>query len=94
MIKNTVYLLVFFTCCFIFTHYAAADEFQKLTADELKEKIDSGENLFLLNPLSDLEFNEGHIPGSVNIPYTAIMKTDKLPKNKNTLIVIYCLGIK
>lgn len=71
-----------------------ADAFEDYTAVELKELIDSGQPLFLLNPLSEIEFNEGHIPGSVNIPTEEILKTKKLPKNKETLIVTYCKGPK
>ena len=65
-----------------------------LNASELKALIDSGEKVFLVNPLSDIEYNEGNIPGSVNIPLHTIMSTDKLPKDKQTLIVTYCLGPK
>ena len=94
MIKNTVYILLFCTLCFVFIHRVDADQSQKITALELKGRMDSGEDLFLLNPLSEIEFNEGNIPGSVNIPYTTILETNKLPENKNTLIVTYCLGLK
>lgn len=64
------------------------------SAQELKQLIDSGKPIFLLNPLSEIEFNEAHIPGSVNIPAETILKTKKLPKDKDVLIVTYCLGPK
>jgi len=39
-------------------------------------------------------FMEGAIPTAVNIPYPAFEKNiDKLPKDKNALIVYYCSGI-
>ena len=62
------------------------------TAEELKQMLDSGRQIFLLNSLSEIEFNEGHIPGSINVPVEELMQTNKLPKDKNTLIVTYCLG--
>ena len=71
-----------------------ASNFDAITAKELKAKMDAGEEIFLLNPLSDIEFNEGHIPGSVNVPLHTLSTTSKLPKNKKTLIVTYCLGPK
>ena len=71
-----------------------ADAFEDYTAVELKELIDSGQPLFLLNPLSEIEFNEGHIPGSVNIPNEEILKSKRLPKDKEILIVTYCKGPK
>jgi hypothetical protein len=39
-------------------------------------------------------FMEGAIPTAVNIPYPAFEKNiDKLPKDKNALIVYYCSGV-
>jgi rhodanese-related sulfurtransferase len=71
-----------------------AGAFQDYTAVELKQLIDSGQPLFLLNPLSEIEFNEGHIPGSVNIPTEDIPESKRLPKDKEMLIVTYCKGPK
>ena len=71
-----------------------AKQFPDLTAKALKAKLDGGKNFLLINPLSDIEFNEGHIPGSVNIPLQQIATTDKLPPDKDIFIVTYCLGPK
>ena len=71
-----------------------ADNFPVISAKELKAKMGSGEKLVLINPLSDIEFNEGHIPGSINIPLNTFMTTDRLPSDKGTLIITYCLGPK
>ncbi len=71
-----------------------AASYKTLTAKDLKKEMESGKPVFLLNPLSDLEFNEKHIPGSVNIPIHTIADTTHLPDDKNTLIVTYCLGPK
>ncbi len=73
---------------------ASTDSFPEITAQELKSKLDSGKKLFLLNPLSAVEFNDQHIPGSVNIPAQSILISKRLPKDKNQLIVTYCLGRK
>lgn len=70
------------------------EAFDDYTAQELKQIIDSGRPIFLLNPLSQIEFNEGHIPGSVNIPAEEILSSAKLPKDKDMLIVTYCKGPK
>ncbi len=79
---------------FILAGVGFAGEFPLISAKELKAKMDSGEALFLLNPLSEIEFNEKHIPGSVNIPIHTLKATDKLPENKDMLIITYCLGPK
>ena len=78
----------------ISSHTGLASDFTAISAEELKAKMDAGQEFMLLNPLSDIEFNEMHIPGSVNIPLHTIKTTDKLPKDRNTLIVIYCLGLR
>jgi hypothetical protein len=39
-------------------------------------------------------FMEGAIPTAINIPFPAIEKmVDKLPKDKNALIIYYCAGV-
>ena len=39
-------------------------------------------------------FMEGAIPTAINIPFPAFEKmVDKLPKDKNALIVYYCAGM-
>ena len=84
-------------CWILFLFSASVQSAQargNFSAQQLKAKIDQGTPIFLLNPLSDIEFNEAHIPGSVNIPLHTIMKTDKLPKDKDELIVTYCKGPK
>ena len=54
--------------------------------------LDSVQNMRVINPLSDIEYNEGHIPGSINIPLHTIMRSDRLPADKQTPIVTYCLS--
>ena len=71
-----------------------ASDFPNYSAQQLKAKMDSGERLFLLCPLADIVYHEKNIPGSVNIPLKEIMKTDRLPKDKRTQIITYCLGPK
>jgi 3-mercaptopyruvate sulfurtransferase SseA len=83
-------VLVLFVC--LAAAPASSKDFSEITAKQLKEKIDAGEKLTLLNPLSDIEFNDKHIPGSINIPLQEIIITGELPKDKEQLIVTYCLG--
>jgi len=66
-----------------------AADFLGISTSELKSKLDAKEKFLLVNSLSDIEFNLEHIPGSVNIPVGEIQTTDKLPQDKETLIVFY-----
>ena len=83
-----------FLAFFVLTNSAWCGDFPVISAKELEAKMDAGEQMLVLNPLSDIEFNEGNIPGSVNIPLHTIATTNKLPQDKGTLIVTYCLGPK
>jgi rhodanese-related sulfurtransferase len=95
MIKNKIVIIWMAVILMFFalsvTAYAE-EAFSIISTIDLKAKIDSGTNLLLLNPLSDIEFADSHLPNSVNIPLHTIKNSDKLPKDKNTLVVTYCLG--
>lgn len=96
--KKAIILLliaIFFSASGSFLiHNVLAADFHEIDAKELKSKLDAGEKLLLINPLSDIEFHAKHIPGSVNIPLQNILITEKLPKDKNQLVITYCLGRK
>ena len=95
MKKTNLKLLTFFVLVVfagLFVNGVHAMEFTEIKAKQLKSIMDAGEKLLLINPLSDIEFNDTHIPGSVNIPLEYILITDELPKDKNHLIVTYCKG--
>jgi rhodanese-related sulfurtransferase len=66
-----------------------AADFQDISTSDLKNMLDAKESFLLVNALSDIEFNLEHIPGSINIAAGEMQTTDKLPKDKGTLIVFY-----
>ncbi|GAA0240606.1 MBL fold metallo-hydrolase [Haladaptatus pallidirubidus] len=53
------------------------DSVESITAEELKERIDSGEDVFLLDARAESEFEEWHIDGEnvdiVNYPYFKLL---------------------
>jgi len=73
----------------LFTPSIWAADFLGISTSDLKNKLDAKEKFLLVNALSDIEFTLEHIPGSVNIPVGEIQTTDKLPQDKETLIVFY-----
>lgn len=87
-------VIMFLAPAYLFIKSAQAVDFPEISAEQLKSRMDSGETLLLINPMSDIEYQAKHIPGSVNIPLEKILITEKLPKNKQQLIVTYCLGRK
>ena len=94
MLRRRFSSAAFLGIMLLFVSVTGAAEFKDLSVQALKAKLDGGEALVLINPLSDIEFNEAHIPGSVNIPVHLISGSDRLPADTATPIVTYCLGPK
>lgn len=95
MLRNKVLCLVAFIAAVLMVPGAVwSDDFTDLAPPQLKSRMDSDKSLLVINPLSDLEFNEGHIPGSINIPFHELATSDRLPADKDVPMVTYCLGPK
>ena len=60
----------------------------KITVEEVKTIVDNkDENYVLIDVREDYEFNEGHIPGAVNIPLGNITTVDY---SKEKTLIVYC----
>ena len=93
--KNNLLFPLIVMLFLTFSAYSSvAANFKDLSVNELDAMIQAGDTIVLLNPLSDIEFNEKHIPGSVNIPVHQINGSKMLPEDKSTPIITYCLGPK
>ena len=64
-----------------------------LTAPEVKGMLDGGKAV-VVHTLSALEYQIQHITGSINIPIIKMEATDKLPKDKATPLIFYCMGVR
>ena len=65
--------------------------YQQITPEEAKKIMDSGEEHIFLDTREQDEFDEGHIPGAILIPYTEIEnKAEEMLPDKNKLILVYC----
>lgn len=65
--------------------------YQKITAQQVKERLDKGNKLFIVDVRTKEEYAEGHVPGSYLIPYDEIeTQVAQLPQKKNTDVVVYC----
>jgi rhodanese-related sulfurtransferase len=65
-------------------------DFNSITVQNVKAKLDAGEKVFVLDVREENEFAAGRIPGAVNIPIRTIGKNlDKLPP-KDTPMVLVC----
>ena len=62
-----------------------------ITAEEAKKIMDTQEGYIILDVREQEEYDAGHIPGAILIPYTQIEEKAKgmLP-DKGQLILVYC----
>ena len=59
-----------------------------ITPEEVKEILDNkNENYVLIDVREDYEFNEGHIPGAVNI---SLGNIDSITYSTSRTIIVYC----
>ena len=66
-------------------------EYKRITAEEAKARIDSGNDIIILDVRTEEEYNSGHIPNAILIPNETI--TDKMPDllpDLDAEILIYC----
>lgn len=65
--------------------------YEQITPEEAKKIMDSGEEHIILDTREKDEFDEGHIPGAILIPYTEIeSKAEETLPDKDKLIFVYC----
>lgn len=73
------------------------DEAKLIKADDLEKLVALGPekgNFTLVDSRPLPRYQDGFIPGAINLPYPAFDKNlDKLPADKNRLVVFYCAGI-
>ena len=65
--------------------------YQKITPAVVKERLDKGEKLIIVDVRTKEEYDGGHIPNSLLIPYDEIeKKAPALLTDKNAAIIVYC----
>jgi len=70
---------------------AAKAEYRKLSAEEAKARMDSGDELIVLDVREESEFAAGHIPGALLLPLGQIeAKAAEALPDKNGEILVYC----
>lgn len=70
----------------------AAEEYTGISAPLLKHMMENDKNVLVVHVLSGIEYEMHHITGSINIPINYLEGSEKLPADKSTPIVFYCMG--
>jgi rhodanese-related sulfurtransferase len=78
---------------FIFSSAAIAQH-PIVTAEQVKSRVEGKKKVVVIDSRTPEEYQEGHIPGAVNIPPDQ-MKTEtaRLPKDRKTPMIFYCRGV-
>jgi rhodanese-related sulfurtransferase len=62
-----------------------------ITAQQAKEIMDKEKGYVILDTRTQEEYDEGHIPGAILIPYDEILeKAEDVLTEKDQLILVYC----
>jgi rhodanese-related sulfurtransferase len=62
-----------------------------ITRDELKEKIDRGDDFKLVETLAPHAYDHAHLPGAINLPPGQVRElAPGLLADKDAEIVVYC----
>ena len=69
-----------------------AADVQMITTPELKKWLEADQKPALIYTLSQVEFFEERIPGSVCVPTEQMKTSQALPKSMDTPLVFYCKG--
>ncbi len=63
----------------------------RISRDEVREKLGRGDRFVLVEALPPFMYQEGHLPGAVDIPPGHVEdRAPELVPDKSTEVVVYC----
>lgn len=67
-----------------------------ISRSDLLRQIQAGTAPPIIDVRSTAEFEEGHVPGAIHIPfYSVIYRLDEIPSHKGKPVVVYCtVGVR
>lgn len=66
-------------------------EVATISREDLKEKIDRGDEFVLVDTLGEQFYRHSHLPGAINLPLEEIGRVEEEIPDKDTEIVVYCM---
>lgn len=86
-----VLAMILLTACGQDTEKTQEAIYMNISAKEAKEIMDTEEGYIILDVREQEEYDEGHIPGAILIPYTRIEeRAPEMLPDENQLILVYC----
>ncbi len=65
---------------------------KEIFREELKAKMDQGDDFVLVEALSLRHYESSHLPGAINLPYEFVDEAEEVLPDKRTEIVVYCMN--
>ena len=93
--RNKRFLIMLLTLAFPFWCVGCSDggsaTYDQISGAEAKALMDSESGYIIIDAREQDEYDEGHIPGAILIPYGAIAdRAEKELPDKDQLILVYC----
>ncbi len=65
---------------------------QNISRDELKAKMDRGDDFVLVDTMPEMYYRHSHLPGAVNLPVNEVgERAPELLPDRNAEIIVYCI---
>ncbi len=65
---------------------------EKITREQLEEKMDRGDGFVLVDTLGEEYYRQSHLPGAINLPLEEIDRAEEVLPDKEAEIVVYCMN--
>ena len=63
-----------------------------ISCEELREKMDRGEDFVLVDTMAEIYYRHSHLPGAINLPVDEVgERAPELLPDKDAEIVVYCI---
>lgn len=64
---------------------------ETIKKEELKEKLDRGEDFYLVDTMPEPYYRHSHLPGAVNLPEEEVGRAEELLPDKEAEVIVYCI---
>jgi len=65
---------------------------ETITREELKEKMDRGDDFVLVPTLDEEYYRQSHLPGAINLPLDDISEAEAVLPDKSADVIVYCMN--
>ncbi len=65
---------------------------KNISRDELRAKVDRGEDFVLVDTMPEMYYLHSHLPGAINLPVNDVgERAPEVLPDKNAEIIVYCI---